>query len=468
MTVVSLAPDVRILSAGQGMLHIDQDGRQLALTGTGGLERALTRLAGKPASLTELSDLAQPANGALRRALLMLARRRLIEFRCQDGPRTLMTAVPAGAACSFGLRAGRAPGAKERFRLSRFACARREGPHLIVECPHRSVQVTVREPELGALIFALAEPATAASAAARLPARLAPAVPEALAFLLACGVLDTADSDGRLAEDRDPQLAQREFHDVLLHAHSRSGLAASPIGGVFPFAGVIPAAQAVKPPMSSHPISLPAPDLGQLTRDDPPLAKVMEERRSIRRHGSTPLTIGQLGEFLGRVAGVRETRAAGTDPRHFETTRRPYPSGGATYDLEIYLVARDCAGLPPGFYHYEPGAHALSGLDTDPALTKAMEEYAYFANGQQGEPQVLFVIASRFARVSWKYRGISYATTLRNVGVLYEAMYLAATAMGLAPCALGAGDSAVFSQATSLDPLVESSVGEFMLGTRAS
>jgi hypothetical protein len=38
--------------------------------------------------------------------------------------------------------------------------------------------------------------------------------------------------------------------------------------------------------------------------------------------------------------------------------------------------------------------------------------------------------------------------------------------MGLAPCALGTGDSATFSAATGIDPLVESSVGEFMLGTR--
>jgi SagB-type dehydrogenase family enzyme len=91
---------------------------------------------------------------------------------------------------------------------------------------------------------------------------------------------------------------------------------------------------------------------------------------------------------------------------------------------------------------------------------------AHFAAGMRGEPQVLITLASRFARLSWKYEGIAYAATLKNVGVLQEAMYLVATAMGLAPCALGCGDSTVFSTATGLDPLVESSVGEFMLGSR--
>jgi hypothetical protein len=45
-------------------------------------------------------------------------------------------------------------------------------------------------------------------------------------------------------------------------------------------------------------------------------------------------------------------------------------------------------------------------------------------------------------------------------------MYLAATAMGLAPCALGAGDSDLFARATGIDYYAETSVGEFLLGSR--
>jgi hypothetical protein len=44
-------------------------------------------------------------------------------------------------------------------------------------------------------------------------------------------------------------------------------------------------------------------------------------------------------------------------------------------------------------------------------------------------------------------------------------MYLVATAMGLAPCALGGGDSDLFAQASGLDYLAESAVGEFILGS---
>ena len=78
---------------------------------------------------------------------------------------------------------------------------------------------------------------------------------------------------------------------------------------------------------------------------------------------------------------------------------------------------------------------------------------------------MLITLASRFQRLSWKYAAIAYAATLKNVGVLYQTMYLVATAMGLAPCALGAGNADLFAAAAGTDYYAESSVGEFMLGS---
>ena len=80
--------------------------------------------------------------------------------------------------------------------------------------------------------------------------------------------------------------------------------------------------------------------------------------------------------------------------------------------------------------------------------------------------QILLVLAARFARVSWKYSAIAYALTLKNVGVLYQTMYLAATAMGLAPCAVGCGNADLFARAAGTDYYAETSVGEFLLGSK--
>ena len=56
---------------------------------------------------------------------------------------------------------------------------------------------------------------------------------------------------------------------------------------------------------------------------------------------------------------------------------------------------------------------------------------------------------------------------LQKARALYQTLYLVATDMGLAPCAMGGGDSELFAEASGLDSLVEAAVGEFALGTRA-
>jgi hypothetical protein len=54
---------------------------------------------------------------------------------------------------------------------------------------------------------------------------------------------------------------------------------------------------------------------------------------------------------------------------------------------------------------------------------------------------------------------------MKDVGCLYQTMYLVATAMGLAPCGLGGGHSDLFAQVAGLDYFAETSVGDFVLGT---
>jgi SagB-type dehydrogenase family enzyme len=77
------------------------------------------------------------------------------------------------------------------------------------------------------------------------------------------------------------------------------------------------------------------------------------------------------------------------------------------------------------------------------------------------------VLGARFGRVMWKYESMAYAAILKDVGAFYQTAYLVATAMSLACCALGAGDSDLFAAAAGLDYLEETSVGEMALGSLA-
>ncbi len=106
------------------------------------------------------------------------------------------------------------------------------------------------------------------------------------------------------------------------------------------------------------------------------------------------------------------------------------------YPLEIYPVVQACVPLEPGFYHYDPLEHRLARLSGLTSEVLGLIERAGAAAAVPGRAvQVLLVVAARFQRVAWKYSSLAYSLILKDLGGLMQTMYLAATAMGLAPCA---------------------------------
>ncbi|CAN5259212.1 SagB family peptide dehydrogenase [soil metagenome] len=341
----------------------------------------------------------------------------------------------------------------QRWRLSRFAYLRREDEAMVLESPLSSARLIVRSARGAAALHRLSAAAgpddLAASAGLdRQAAR------DLLGLLVAGGFVE---AEGAVESD-----ATRlwEFHDLLFHGRSRLGRHDQPYGGVYAFPDLAPL-PALKPGGEGPRVALAsAPSEADEAHDS--LRAIMARRRSIRAHGVAPIDLAQLGAFLHRSA--RHLATLPTD--HGELAARPYPAGGALHELELYLVVDRCAGLERGLYHYRTGDHALERLTMPGLVTEALLDQASATLGGAGRPQVLFVITARFQRLSWKYRSMVYALVLKHVGVLYQTLYLIATDMGLAPCAMGGGDSDLFAEASGLDPLVEASVGEFALGSR--
>jgi SagB-type dehydrogenase family enzyme len=259
-----------------------------------------------------------------------------------------------------------------------------------------------------------------------------------------------------------------EFPDLLLHQRSRLGSFDNPFGAEFPYLGV------VEPPppfpgSTADLIALPVPATDPVLARDPSLTDVLESRCSLREYSEEPLTLAQVGEFLFRCARARGEY--GPDPNAglpYVAVDKPVPSGGGMHELELYLVIGNVENLPCGVYHYLAHRHALEPMGTSAAQAEAVLAAAQHASAAAQPPPLLVKITSRFARLAWKYRAIGYATTLKNVGVLYQTMYLVATAMGLAPCALGSGDEVAGRSALGPTAAGELGVGEFMLGRPAS
>lgn len=335
-------------------------------------------------------------------------------------------------------------------RISRLAVLHAAGGGLVVESPVAAAQIRLLHPGVAALLTVLAEPARPTALA--LPGLDGGDLVEAAGWLAGAGVLVDP-----VAEDGDPVLAVREPHDVWFHASTRGGHAWRRLGGTSRFAGTqvqpLPAL-ADRRVTCWQPLAPPAGGCG------PGLYAVLDARRSRRRFGALDATC--LGELLWRTMRVRHPAMIDGGQ---EITRRPVPSGGATADIEAYVVSGQCRGLAAGLWCYDPAGHRLGRLPVEGRQVAPLLLGAGAAM-RTAAPPALLLLSSRFARTAWKYEGIAYALTLKHAGVVMATVALVAEALGLAACPLGSGDSALFEQLTGSHPLAESTVGEIALGGR--
>lgn len=366
-----------------------------------------------------------------------------------------------------------AVGPGDRFLLSRFAFVRRVDDRLALEQPLGHARIVLDDAAAAALVHALARPCSLADLPARVPGLDRSACCAVINLFRRGAFVAPVTSGGHAACDDEDALRSWEFHDLLFHSRSRSGRHEAAVGASLRFSGERAPPPAFRSPHGGLATDLPVPDLARALAQDPPYARVQEGRRSCRRYGDPAIDTQQLGEFLYRVASVRET-LSGTfdgpdDPISGEFSVRPYPSGGSLYELEIYPAIANAADLPRGLFHYDARSHALVRLAADEARVAALIAGAAARAGiEPGSAQIVLNITARFERVAWKYESMAYALVLKHVGVLFETMYLVATVQNLAPCAIGSGDSDLFAAATRIDYYAEGLVGEFLLGTRPS
>jgi SagB-type dehydrogenase family enzyme len=393
-----------------------------------------------------------------------LARRGLLEYRLGHSRDDKELVVIEPQAFDYWPRTPML-GNSETIVLSRFAYLRRRGNEMVLESPRAGALFKICDPQIATAIALLATP----QKISRLRRQDGFPGVELLALLLDCEILFKIDADGgdglRPAEGGD-NLVLWDFHDLLFHTRSTEGRQANPLGGVYPYAGVIPSPPAVRPPWPGKKI-----DLCELSaapsETNSAVASLLLERHSTRSFDDEqPITLAELSRFLDSTARVRwkwksNLFEGGPD---VDYAARPYPSGGSAYELELYLTVANCEGLARGFYHYDADRHALVPIDARTHELEALLTGAEFAMGAPAAPQILITIAARFGRVSWKYSSIAYALILKDAGALIQTLYMMATDMGLGGCAIGTTNIDLFAKITGIEFHVEGPVAQFAIG----
>lgn len=167
-------------------------------------------------------------------------------------------------------------------------------------------------------------------------------------------------------------------------------------------------------------VVLPRPDtVGKVT-----VEQALLHRRSWRDYNSESLSLRQLGQVLWAAQG--RTSAAGG---------RTAPSAGATYPLEVFVVAGRVEGLTPAVYHYEGREHALRLARADDVRVR-LSEAAFNQTCIQAAAFTL-VLAADYARTTARYgeRGNRYVAMEaghagQNVSLECEALALGTVMVG--------------------------------------
>jgi SagB-type dehydrogenase family enzyme len=201
----------------------------------------------------------------------------------------------------------------------------------------------------------------------------------------------------------------------------------------------------------------------RLTSAEPRFAEVLASRRSRREFGPRPLSFAALSELLTCASGLQ------TVDERTGTVRRPFPSGGSRHSLELYVAAMHVEGLERSCYYFEP-VGSLICVDGSEEFTGKLEHVMMQEIARAGvtrirPPAAVLLVTSVFARTFWKYQDLGLTLVHKDVGCLYQTLYLQAVAQGLGGFAVGGGPEATFARALGLDPLRQSYVGAFVLGT---
>ncbi|ESA32065.1 nitroreductase [Leptolyngbya sp. Heron Island J] len=180
-----------------------------------------------------------------------------------------------------------------------------------------------------------------------------------------------------------------------------------------------------------------SPIASTLTTD---LITVVTQRRSRRTYNTRHvLPLAHLSQLLHLAHGIT------AEAREF----RAVPSSGALYPLEIYSIVHRVEGLEPGIYHHAIQDHQLellqSGDFRQPLINAGLNQEFL------GEANVCFVVSGIFQRTRWKYHERAYRYVLMEAGHLGQNLYLAATALGLGVCCVGAFLDTPLNQLINVD-----------------
>lgn len=118
-------------------------------------------------------------------------------------------------------------------------------------------------------------------------------------------------------------------------------------------------------------------------------------------------------------------------------SRRAYPSGGARYPLELYIIIFNTETLKKGLYHYNVKLHALEYM----WKVNTQEIYSVFKQDFSIKCSGVIIMTSIINRSAVKYEERAYTFSHIEAGHIGQNIYLLSESIGLKSRSIGLFDN---------------------------
>lgn len=197
-------------------------------------------------------------------------------------------------------------------------------------------------------------------------------------------------------------------------------------------------------------VMLPAPEKLAMS-----LSEAFAQRHSLSSCAAErALTTDEWGTLLGNALAAR----AGTVSRN-------YPSGGALFPIETYVIGKVLENSRPGVFHYHPKKHAFEHLWEVPGSFKMGN---LLKNPNIPLSPILVVFTAVWERTRAKYGDFAYYLGMLEAGHMAQNILLAATAMHFAARPVGGFDDEAVCTILDLEDGVEQPVYSIALCPRGA
>lgn len=183
------------------------------------------------------------------------------------------------------------------------------------------------------------------------------------------------------------------------------------------------------------------------------------KRRSIRKFSPKNISFETMSDLLQYSSGISNILKKENDS---VTGFRTYPSGGALYPLEIYLVINRVSNLSTGIYHYNVRSNYLEIISTG-NLQEQIDKL-HIRDQLIEESGITILVTATFKRTTYKYGNRGYRFVLMEVGHLFQNIALVAEALNLGTCDIGGYEDDELNTLLQVDGVNEAVVGEIAVG----